>query len=81
MDKGKLSASADLLRLSTLGLNFAFCILAGVGLGWALVRFLGAGNWAIMTGFLVGVASGYLLVFEDLKRLNAKKTAPNDHEK
>lgn len=80
MDKGRLSAGADLLRLSTLGLNFAFCILAGVALGWLLVHYLGAGNWAILAGFLLGVAAGYLLLFEDLKRLNAKNTKKPPHD-
>lgn len=43
MDKRKLSAGADLLRLSTLGINFALCVFAGVALGWAAERWLHLG--------------------------------------
>lgn len=81
MDKGKLSASADLLRLSTLGLNFVLCNFAGVGAGWLLNHYCGVGDWVVIVGLLLGIAAGYRVLVEDLKKLNAKKSPPNDHEK
>lgn len=81
MDKGKLSASADLLRLSTLGLNFVLCNFAGVGLGWLVHRYLGLGEWVIIAGLFLGIAAGYRILIEDLKKLNAKNPKPPTHEK
>jgi F0F1-type ATP synthase assembly protein I len=76
MDKGKLSAGADLLRLSTLGINFALCTFAGVGLGWLAHRFLRLGEWVILIGFLFGVATSYFVLIEDLKALNRDQRRP-----
>ncbi len=76
MDKGKLSAGADLLRLSTLGLNFVLCTFAGFGLGLLLHKYLHWGEWVIMVGFLFGVAASYVILFEDLKSLGGPKKPP-----
>ena len=81
MDKGKLSASADLLRLSTLGLNFVLCNFAGVGIGWLLNHYCGVGDWVIIAGLFLGIVAGYRILVEDLKKLNAKKPGPSDDEK
>ena len=44
MDKGKLSTGANLLRLSTLGINFVLCTFAGLGLGWLAHKYLHLGG-------------------------------------
>lgn len=80
MDKGKLSASANLLRLSTLGLNFVLCNFAGVGIGWLLNRYCGLGDWVIIAGLFLGIAAGYRILVLDLKKLNAKNPKEPPHE-
>ncbi len=70
MDPRKLSTGANLLRLSTLGLNFALSIFVGLFLGWGLNRLFHWGTWVIVVGMILGVVSSYVLLFEDLKKLN-----------
>jgi F0F1-type ATP synthase assembly protein I len=76
MDKEKLSTGANLLRLSTLGINFAFCTFAGLGLGWILKKFLHLGDWVMMAGFFFGIAASYFVLIEDLRALNARSKKP-----
>ena len=76
MDKEKLSAGANLLRLSTLGINFVFCTFAGFGLGWAARNYFHLGDWAVMAGFFFGVIASYVLLFEDLKSLSRNEKKP-----
>ena len=71
MDKGKLSTGANLLRLSTLGINFVLCTFAGLGLGWLLKKFLHLGDWVMMVGFFFGIFTSYFILFQDLKILNS----------
>ena len=71
MDPRKLSTSANLLRLSTLGLNFALSIFVGLFLGWGINKLFHWGSWVIIVGMLLGIISSYVLLFEDLKKLNA----------
>jgi len=70
MDPRKLSTSANLLRLSTLGINFSLSIFAGLFLGWGANKLFHWGNWLIIAGMLLGVISSYVLLFDDLKKLN-----------
>ena len=76
MDKEKLSTSADLLRLSTLGISFVLCTFAGLGLGLLLHKYLHWGNWVIMAGFGFGVIASYVILFEDLKALDGPRKPP-----
>jgi F0F1-type ATP synthase assembly protein I len=76
MDKGKLSTGANLLRVSTLGINFVLCIFAGFGLGWLAQKYLHLGGWAVIAGFLFGVLASYITLFQDLKRLNKEGGTP-----
>jgi len=76
MDKEKLSTSANLLRLSTLGINFSLCTFVGIGLGWLVNHYFHWGGWIIMVGMLFGVIASYTLLFEDLKALNEKPKDP-----
>ena len=76
MDKEKLSTGADLLRLSTLGINFVLCTFAGLGLGWLAQKYLHLGGWAVMAGFLFGVIASYVTLFKDLKSLRQGPPKP-----
>ena len=67
MDKGKLSTSANLLRLSTLGIKFVLYTFSGVGLGWLAKRYLHWGDWVIMVGLFFGIVASYTNLLEDLK--------------
>jgi hypothetical protein len=79
MDQRKLSTGANLLRLSTLGINFVLCTFAGLGLGLLVKKFLHMdGYWVVLVGFLFGVIASYFVLFEDLRSLNSgpKKPTP-----
>lgn len=76
MDKGKLSTSANLLRLSTLGINFVLSTFVGLGLGWLAKRYLHLGDWVMMAGFFFGVVAGYLGLVEAVKSLNQDSKKP-----
>jgi F0F1-type ATP synthase assembly protein I len=76
MDKGKLSTGANFLRLSTLGFTFVFCTFAGLFLGWLLRRFLNWGDWVVVAGLVFGVITSYVVLFEDLRKLNQNPPKP-----
>ena len=76
MDKEKLSTSADLLRLSTLGISFVLCTFAGLGLGLLIHKYLHWGNWVIMAGFGFGVIASYVVLYESFKALNQDQKKP-----
>ncbi len=76
MDPRKLSTGANLLRISTLGLNFVFCTFAGLGLGWVLQYFFHLGDWVMMAGLFLGIITSYIVLFEDLKALNRDMRKP-----
>ncbi len=76
MDPGKLSPRTHLLRLSLLGLNFAFSIFAGLGLGWAAQKFLHLGDWAILVGVLTGIGAGYYGLFVELRKIQSETPKP-----
>ena len=69
MDQRKLSTSANLLRLSTLGINFVLTTFLGLGVGWLLNRYLHWGPWVIIVGLLMGVFSSYYLMIEDIRQI------------
>ena len=71
MDKRKLSTGANLLRLSTLGLNFALSIFVGLFLGWGINKLFHWGPWVIIAGMLLGIVTSYVVLIEDLKALNS----------
>lgn len=71
MDQGKLSTGSHLLRLSTLGINFALCTFVGLGLGWFLHNYFGLGDWTLMAGLFFGIAAGAWTVYQQLKSLQA----------
>jgi F0F1-type ATP synthase assembly protein I len=81
MDQRKLSTSANLLRLSTLGINFALSIFAGLFIGWGINKLFHWGSWVIMAGMVLGIVSSYVLLFEDLKTLNSPSNNKSDETK
>jgi len=76
LDKGKLSSSPHLLRLSLLGLNFAFSIFAGLGLGWGAQKLFHCGDWVLIVGALFGIVAGYYTLFIELKKIQNENTRP-----
>jgi F0F1-type ATP synthase assembly protein I len=76
LDKGKLSSSSHLLRLSLLGLNFAFSIFAGLGLGWGAQKLFHCGDWILIAGALFGILAGYYTLFIELKKIQNENTRP-----
>ena len=76
MDKGKLSQGANLLRLSTLGINFALTIFVGLGLGWAAQKIFHLGDWAMLAGLLFGIVASYVRLIGDLKALRNSTPVP-----
>jgi len=77
MDKRGLSTSANLLRLSTLGINFVLCTFAGLGLGWVFKKLFHLGDWVMIVGLLFGVVTSYVVLFKDLKTLNQNPKKPS----
>ena len=76
MDKGNLSTSANLLRLSTVGLNFVFCTFAGLLLGLGAKKLLHLGDWVVIVGVLFGIVASYVTLFRDLKAWNKDMNDP-----
>ena len=76
MDPRKLSTGANLLRLSTLGINFVLCTFAGLGFGWLLKRFLHLGDWVMMAGLFLGICASYYVLIEDLRALRDSSKKP-----
>ncbi len=76
MDKGKLSTSANLLRLSTLGINFVLTTFLGAGAGWLLNRYLHWGAWVIIAGLLVGIFASYYLMIADVREISLPPKNP-----
>ena len=74
MDKRRLSAGADLLRLSTLGINFSLSIFVGLGLGLVVKKvFHVEGAWPVILGLLLGIVSSYYTLIHDLKALRSEE--------
>jgi F0F1-type ATP synthase assembly protein I len=76
MDKGNLSTSANLLRLSTVGLNFVFCTFAGLGLGLLAKKYLHLGDWVAIVGAIFGIITSYVTLYRDLKAWNKDMNDP-----
>jgi len=52
-------------------MNFALSIFVGLFMGWGVHKLFHLGNWVIMAGMILGIISSYVLLFQDLKALNA----------
>lgn len=58
-------------------MNFALCTFAGFFIGWGINKLFNWGPWVIIAGIILGIVSSYVLLFEDLKALNASTDKPN----
>jgi F0F1-type ATP synthase assembly protein I len=76
MDQRKLSTGANLLRLSTLGINFVLCTFAGLGLGWLVKKIFHLEDWVMIVGLLFGIVTSYVVLFQDAKALNQDAKKP-----
>ncbi len=51
------------------GIELAGTLAVGVGIGWALDRWLGTGPWFMVVFFFLGAAAGILNVYRAVKNL------------
>jgi F0F1-type ATP synthase assembly protein I len=77
MDQEKFSTGANLLRVSTLGINFVLCTFLGVFLGWGAQKLFHLGNWAIFAGLFFGIITAYVTVYESIKKLRPLPKGPS----
>jgi hypothetical protein len=50
--------------------------LAGLGLGLLARKYLHLGDWVVIIGVLFGIVTSYVVLFEDLKKLNKEMDGP-----
>jgi ATP synthase protein I len=62
--KGNSALSGSALGLGfRIGLELVVAVLFGLGVGWAIDRFLGTKPWAMIAFMVLGIAAGMLNVF------------------
>lgn len=62
--KGNRALSGSAMGLGfRIGLELVVAVLFGLGVGWAIDRFLGTKPWAMIAFMLLGIAAGMLNVF------------------
>ncbi|BDQ38154.1 hypothetical protein SYK_25140 [Pseudodesulfovibrio nedwellii] len=59
----------------TMGLHIVSAIIVGLTIGYFLDDYFGTKPWLIMIFFLVGVISGFKMVFEDFRKLQRREEA------
>ncbi|WP_319541246.1 AtpZ/AtpI family protein [uncultured Pseudodesulfovibrio sp.] len=59
----------------TMGLHIVSAIIVGLTIGYFLDDYFGTKPWLIMIFFLVGVVSGFKMVFEDFRKLQRREEA------
>nr|WP_287411856.1 AtpZ/AtpI family protein [Pseudodesulfovibrio sp.] len=59
----------------TMGLHIVSAIIVGLTIGYFLDGYFGTKPWLIMIFFLVGVISGFKMVFEDFRKLQRREEA------
>jgi hypothetical protein len=67
----EMGTAEQLLKISTVGTNFAFSVMAAGLLGWLLQRFVipGSAPWPLVVGLLVGLLLGAWRFVRDAKAL------------
>ncbi len=53
--------------------SFPATAMAGGGIGWLVDRFLGTKPWFTVTGFLVGLAGGFVLLFRTIQMIQRRR--------
>lgn len=59
----------------TLGLHFVSATVVGLFFGYWLDDFFGTKPWLLMIFFLLGIVAGFKMVFEDVKKMQAREEA------
>ena len=59
----------------TIGLHFVSATVVGLFIGYWLDDFFGTKPWLIMIFFLLGIVSGFKMVYEDFRRLQRREEA------
>ncbi len=60
------SVLRQIARLSTVGIALVAATFIGLGIGYALDRWLGTSPWLTMLFTLFGIAAGFLNLFREL---------------
>lgn len=60
------SVLRQIARLSTVGVALVAATFIGLGIGYALDRWLGTSPWLTMVFTLFGIAAGFLNLFREL---------------
>jgi ATP synthase protein I len=60
------SVLRQLARLSTIGVALVAATFIGLGIGYALDKWLGTSPWLTMVFTLFGIAAGFLNLFRDV---------------
>ena len=71
--KPKLFRVADALRLTVFGWYFATCLLAGIGGGWALDKWIGSKPLFMLIGLLLGTIVGFYGMYKLMQPLLREK--------
>ncbi len=58
-----------LAEMTSIGLVLPSSIIVGLAIGWFLDRWLGTAPWLLLTFMVLGIASGFLSLFRELKKL------------
>lgn len=58
---------------ATIGMHMVSGIIVGLVIGYYLDKYFGTKPWLIMIFFVLGVMSGFKMVWEDLQRLQRRQ--------
>jgi len=59
----------------TMGLHIASSIIVGLVIGYFLDDYFGTKPWMLMIFFVIGVMSGFKMVWEDFRKLQMREEA------
>lgn len=59
----------------TMGLHIVSAMIVGLTCGYYLDDYFGTKPWMIMIFFLLGVVTGFKMVFEDFRKLQSREEA------
>lgn len=75
----KEKAVWDMIGLAgTMGMHMVSGTLVGLAMGYFLDRWLGTHPWLLVVFLLIGIASGFKMVFEDTQRILRKQKEEDD---
>jgi ATP synthase protein I len=77
--KGIQKNAGVLVYAGTMGLHLVSGPAVGFGIGWLLDDFLGTDPWLKAVFFLLGVISGFKLVYDDARKIIEEPKEKHDH--